>query len=441
MSSQKGIIKDKENKKMKNKAFETNCVHGNYIPGNAEPQVLPIIQSTVSRYYNTEDLAALFNLDSADHMYTRISNPTVDKLEQKMAMLEGGSAAIAASSGQAATMMAIMNVASAGDHVLSSSSLYGGTYNLLAVTLAKFGINFSFFDQELSADEILSLAKPETKAVFLETLANPALQVLDFEKYSAIAKKLGVPLIVDNTLATPALCRPFEYGADIVTHSLTKYADGHASAVGGIVIESGKFDWTASDKFPGMTNPDASYHGIKFNEKFGDMAYSVKMRGHLLRDIGCTMAPLNAYLIHQGLQTLHLRMERHCENALKLAEFLQTHNMVDWIRYPGLKQDKYYELSKKYMPGGAGGVITFGVKGGRKASEKVMESLKLTGLVVHVGDVRTCVLHPASTSHRQLSDEAQRQAGIKPELIRISVGIENIEDIKEDFDIALNNTK
>jgi O-acetylhomoserine (thiol)-lyase len=358
-----------------------------------------------------------------------------------MAMLEGGSAALAASSGQSATMMAIMNVASAGDHVLSSSSLYGGTYNLLAVTLAKFGIDFTFFNQDLSADEILSLAKPQTKAIFVETLANPALLVLDFEKYVGIAKKLGVPLIVDNTLATPALCRPFEHGADIVTHSLTKYADGHASAMGGIVIESGKFDWAANDKFPGLTEPDASYHGIRFNEKFGNMAYTVKMRGHLLRDIGCTMAPLNAYLTHQGLQTLHLRMERHCENAQKLAEFLKAHDMVEWIRYPGLKDDPQYDLSKKYMPAGAGGVITFGVKGGRKASEKVMESLKLTSLVVHVGDVRTCVLHPASTSHRQLSDEAQLKAGIKPELIRISAGIENIDDIKEDFNDALNNSK
>jgi O-acetylhomoserine (thiol)-lyase len=425
----------------KNKSFETNCVHGNYIPGPAEPQVLPIIQSTVSRYYDTEHLSALFNLDSADHMYSRISNPTVDKLEEKMAMLEGGTAAIAASSGQSATMMAILNIAGAGDHVLASSSIYGGTYNLLAVTFAKLGIEFTSFAQDLSADEILSLAKPKTKAIFAETLANPALAVLDFEKFSNVAKKLGIPLIVDNTLATPALCRPFEHGADIITHSLTKYADGHASAVGGIVIESGKFDWAASDKFPGLTEPDASYHGIRFIEKFGNIAYSVKMRGQILRDIGCTMAPLNAYLTHQGLQTLHLRMERHCENALKLAEFLESHDKVEWIRYPGLKQDKDYTLAKKYMPKGAGGVITFGVKGGRKASEKVMESLKLTSLVVHVGDVRTCVLHPASTSHRQLSDEAQLKAGIKPELIRISVGIENIDDIKEDFDCALNHTK
>jgi len=427
--------------KMKNNSFETNCVHGTYIPGNAEPQVLPIVQSTVYRYYNTEDLAALFNLQSAENMYSRISNPTVNKLEEKMALLEGGTAAVATSSGQSATMFSILNIASAGDHVISSSSIYGGTFNLLAVTLKKFGIEFSFFDQDLPADEIMSLAKPNTKAIFVETLANPALAVLDFEKYSNIAKKLGLPLIVDNTLATPALCRPFEHGADIVIHSTTKYADGHANTIGGMVIDGGKFDWAASDKFPGMTETDASYHGLKFYETFGNMAYAVKVRAQLLRDIGATMAPMTAFLTHQGLQTLHLRMERHSENALALAEYLQTHDMVDWVRYPGLKQDKSYDLSKKYMPAGAGGVITFGVKGGRKASEKVMESLKLTSLVVHVGDVRTCVLQPASTSHRQLSDEEQLKAGIKPELVRISVGIENIDDIKEDFDQALKNVK
>ena len=424
-------------KNKQNKSFETNCVHGTYIPGNAQPQVLPIIQSTVSRYYNTEDLAKLFNLESAEHMYSRISNPTVDKLEEKMALLEGGTAAIATSSGQSATMLALLNIMGAGDHFLASSSMYGGTYNLLAITFAKIGIELTLFDQELPADEIISLAKPNTKAVFVETIGNPALTVLDFEKFSNIAKKLEVPLIVDNTVASPALCRPFEHGADIITHSLTKYADGHASAVGGVVIESGKFDWAASGKFPGMTEPDASYHGLKFYEKFGSVAYAVKIRAQLLRDIGCTMSPMNAYLTHQGLQTLHLRMERHCENALGLAEFLQSHDMVEWVRYPGLKQDKYYDLSKKYLPDGAGAIITFGVKGGRKASEKVMESLKLTSLVVHLGDVRTCVLHPASTSHRQLSDEAQLKAGIKPELVRISVGIEGIDDIKEDFDQAL----
>ncbi|MCL2437221.1 MAG: O-acetylhomoserine aminocarboxypropyltransferase/cysteine synthase [Clostridiales bacterium] len=427
---------------MKNKSFETNCVHGNYIPENAEPQVLPIVQSTVYRYYNTEDLAALFNLQSADNMYSRISNPTTNKLEEKMAMLEGGTAAVATASGQAATMFSILNIASAGDHVLSSSSIYGGTYNLLAVTLKKFGVDFTFFNQDMSADEIMALAQPNTKAIFVETLANPALMVLDFDKFSKIAKKLGLPLIVDNTLATPALCRPFEHGADVVIHSTTKYSDGHASTIGGMVIDGGTFDWAAAgDKFPGMVESDASYHGLKFYETFGNVAYAVKIRAQLLRDIGATMSPMTAYLTHQGLQTLHLRMERHSQNALQLAEYLQTHPMVDWVRYPGLKTDQAYDLSKKYMPDGAGGVITFGVKGGRKASEKAMENLKLTSLVVHVGDVRTCVLQPASTSHRQLSDEEQLKAGIKPELVRISVGIENIDDIKEDFNQALNRVK
>jgi O-acetylhomoserine (thiol)-lyase len=424
-----------------NKTFETQCVHGTYIPKNSEPQVFPIIQSTVSRYYNTEDIADLFTFDSPNHMYSRINNPTVDMLEEKVALLEGGTAAIASASGQSATMMAILNITRAGDNVLVSTSLYGGSYSLMASTLAKLGLEFIFFDQELSAEEIMTFATPKTKAIFAETLANPALAILDFEKISSVAKKLEIPLIVDNTFATPALCKPIELGADIVTHSLTKYADGHASAMGGIVVDGGKFDWGASDKFPALTDPDPSYHCSIFLEKFGNRAYAVRMRGHLLRDMGCTMAPQNAFLTLQGLQTLHIRMERHCENAMKLAEFLTTHNMVEWVRYPGLKNDKAYDLAKKYMPGGAGGVITFGVKGGRAASEKVMENLKLTSLVVHIGDVRTCVLHPASTSHRQLSEEAQLKAGIKPELIRISVGIEGIGDIIEDFDQALNRAR
>ena len=427
--------------KNSDKTFETKCVHGTYIPKNSEPQVYPIIQSTVSRYYNTEDIADLFTFDSSNHMYSRINNPTVDMLEEKVALLEGGTAAIAASSGQSATMMAILNIARAGDQILVSSSLYGGSYSLMATTLAKLDLEFTFFNQQLSAEEIIAMATPKVKAVFVETLANPALAILDFEKISYVANQLGVPLIVDNTFATPALCKPFEHGAHIVTHSLTKYADGHASAMGGIVVDGGNFDWAASDKYPQMTEPDPSYHGSVFLDKFGDRAYAVRMRGHLLRDMGCTMAPLNAFLTLQGLQTLHLRMERHCQNAMQLAEFLKTHDMVEWVRYPGLKEDPYYDLAKKYMPGGAGGVITFGVKGGRAASERVMENLKLTSLVVHIGDVRTCVLHPASTSHRQLSEEAQLKAGIKPELIRISLGIEGISDIKEDFNQALNRAK
>jgi O-acetylhomoserine (thiol)-lyase len=425
---------------MKNRLFETHCVHGSYEAKSGEPQVLPIAQSTTYRYYDPEDVAKLFNLESADFMYTRLGNPTVNKLEEKMALLEGGSAALAASSGQSATLMAVLNICQAGDPILSTSNIYGGTYNLLGVTLAKLGIEITFVDQELPIDEILSYAKPRTKAVFAETLGNPALSILDFEKFAKIAGELGVPLIIDNTLASPALTKPFEHGADIIVHSLTKYADGHASCVGGAFVESGKFDWSKGGKFPGMTEPDPSYHGIRFYEKFGPMAFAVKGRGQLLRDLGCTMSPMNAYLIHQGLQTLHLRMERHSENALILATFLKSHSMVDWVSYPGLKGDKYYDLAQKYMPKGASGVITFGVKGGRKAGEEFLKKLRLTSIVVHVGDVRTCVLHPASTTHRQLSDEAMKEAGISPELIRISVGIENIEDIKEDFDYALNST-
>ena len=421
--------------------FETNCVHGNYIAESGGAQVLPITQSTTYRYYNAKDVAELFDLESANFMYSRLGNPTVGKLEEKMALLEGGSAAICAASGQSATLMTVLNIAKSGDHILSASNIYGGTNNLLGVTLAKLGLEVTFTDQDLPEDEILAKVRPNTKAIFGESLGNPALSVLDFEKFSRIAKKAGIPFIVDNTLATPALCRPIELGADIVIHSLTKYADGHASCIGGAVIESGKFDWAKGGKFPGMIEPDESYHGIRFYEKFGNVAFSVKMRGQLLRDLGCAMAPMNAYLIHQGLQTLHLRMERHSENALALAEFLQSHDMVEWVRYPGLIGDKYYELAQKYLPGGASGVITFGVKGGRKAGELVLEKLKLTSIVVHVGDVRTSVLHPASTTHRQLSDEAQKKAGIKPELIRITVGIEHIDDIIADFDQALKQVK
>ncbi|MCL1982723.1 MAG: O-acetylhomoserine aminocarboxypropyltransferase/cysteine synthase [Clostridiales bacterium] len=427
--------------KDRSKSFETICVHGNYEAASGQPHVLPIAQSTTFRYYNAKDVAELFDLESANFMYTRLGNPTVNKLEEKMAMLEGGTAAIAASSGQAATLMAVLNICGAGDHIVAAANIYGGTHNLLGVSLAKLGIEVDFVDQDLPEEELAAFIKPSTKAVFGETLGNPALSILDFDKFSRLAKRAGVPLIVDNTLATPALCKPFEHGADIVIHSLTKYADGHASCVGGTVIESGKFDWAAGGKFPGMIEPDESYHGIKFYEKFGDIAFSMKMRGQLLRDLGCTMAPMNAYLIHQGLQTLHLRMERHSANALSLAEFLHTHEMVEWVVYPGLPHDKYYSLAQKYMPKGASGVIAFGVKGGRKAGEEFLEKLRLTSVVVHVGDVRTSVLHPASTTHRQLSDEEQVKAGIKPELIRISVGIENIDDIKEDFDQALGEVK
>ncbi len=426
---------------MKNQKIETKCIHAGYKAGNGEPQVMPIVQSTTYRYYNTQDVADLFNLDSGTPFYARLGSPTVSALEEKMASLEGGSAAIATSAGQAANLISILNIAEAGDHIISAGNIYGGTYNLFAVTLKKMGIETTFIDPGISKEEILAQAKPNTKAIFGESLGNPALAVLDFEKFTAAAKEMGVILIVDNTLATPFLCRPIELGADIVTHSTTKYSDGHATSVGGMVIESGKTDWSMNDKYPGMTEPDASYHGLQFSEKFGNMAFCVKLRGQMLRDLGCTMSPMNAFLTSQGLDTLHLRMERHSENALKVAQFLQNHPKVDWVKYPGLPGDEEYERAQKYLPKGASGVLAFGVKGGREAAEKLICSLELSSLVVHVGDIRTSVLHPASTTHRQLSEEAQLAGGITPSLIRVSVGIEAIEDIIEDFDQALDQVK
>ncbi|MBK5245652.1 MAG: O-acetylhomoserine aminocarboxypropyltransferase/cysteine synthase [Peptostreptococcaceae bacterium] len=417
--------------------FETACVHGAYKAESGEPQQLPIIQNTTYRYYNAKDVADLFDLESAGYFYSRLGNPTVNALEEKMALLEGGTAGLAASSGQSATLMTMLNICKAGDHVISSISVYGGTFNLLGVTLQKMGIEVTFIDQDISLDEILSFNKPNTKVLFAETLSNPSLNVLDFEKFSNAAKKMGVPLIIDNTLATPALCRPIEYGADIVIQSTTKYADGHGSSLGGMVVEAGTFDWSIDGKFPEMTEPDPSYHGLKFYEKFGSIAFALKLRAQMLRDMGCTMAPMNAYLTHQGLQTLHLRMERHSENALALANFLQGNENVEWVIYPGLEKDKNYKLSKKYLPNGASGVLTFGVKGGKTAGEKFLEKLELASIVVHVGDIRTSVLHPASTTHRQLSESEQLKAGIKPELIRVSVGLESIKDIIADFENAL----
>ncbi len=417
--------------------FETKCVHGSYKAESGQPQVLPIAQSTTYRYYNSKDVAELFDLENGNYMYSRLGNPTVNALEEKMALLEGGTAAICTSSGQAATLMTILNLAKQGDVILAAENMYGGTYNLLSVTLANLGITTIFFNQDLPLEEIIKLAPTTTKALFAETLGNPALSILDFKKFSKVSDALQVPFIVDNTLATPFLCRPIEHGAHIVVHSLTKYADGHASCIGGCMVEAGTFDWCATDKYPGMNQGDPSYHGMKYVDKFKTQAFSVKMRAQQLRDLGCTMAPMNAYLIHQGLQTLHLRMERHSENALKLALFLKDHPQVDWVIYPGLPTDKYYDLAQQYMPKGASGVLCFGVKGGRSAGEAFLGKCKLTSIVVHVGDVRTCCLHPASTTHRQLSDEAQLAGGIRPELIRVSVGIEHIDDIIEDFRQAL----
>lgn len=418
--------------------FETICVHGSYKAENAAPQNLPIIQSTTYRYYNTKDVAELFDLESPNHMYARLGSPTVDALEQKMALLEGGTAGMATSSGQAANLVAILNICEAGDHILSDTNIYGGTHNLFNVTLKKLGIEVDFIDQDLSTEEIISKAKPNTKVLFGETLGNPALSVLDIEKFAEAAKKIGVPLIVDNTLATPALCRPIEFGANIVTHSTTKFADGHGTSIGGCVVEGGNFDWNIQDadgniKFQSMATPDESYHGLNFYEKFGEAAFCTRLKAVLIRDLGCTMAPMNAYLTHQGLQTLDVRMERHVKNAVAVADFLSNHPLVDWIIYPGLPGDKYYEQAQKYLPKGASAVMSFGVKGGKKAGEKLLENLHLASIVVHVGDIHTSVLHPASTTHRQLSEEAQLKAGIDTSLIRLSVGLESAEDIIADF--------
>ena len=417
---------------MSEMGFETRCVHGSYKAESAQPQNLPIIQSTTYRYYNAHDVAALFDLDSPNHMYARLGSPTVDALEQKMALLECGTAGMAASSGQSANLISILNICQAGDHVLSGTNIYGGTHNLFDVTLRKLGIEVDFFDQDLPLEDIVALAKPNTKALFGETLGNPALSVLDLEKFAKAAAEMKVPFIVDNTLATPALVRPIEHGANIVTHSTTKFADGHGTSIGGCVIEGGNFDWTVKNedgslKYPSMAAPDESYHGLNFYEKFGDAAFCTRLKAVLIRDLGCTMSPMNAYLTHQGLEAV--------------AEFLSGHPMVDWIIYPGLKGDRYYDLAQKYMPKGAGAVMSFGVKGGREAGEKFLENLELCSIVVHVGDIHTSVLHPASTTHRQLSEEDQLAAGIDPGLIRLSVGLENAEDIIEDLRQALDKVQ
>ena len=416
--------------------FNTNCVQGTYRPKPGEPRVLPIFQSTTFSYDDSDYVADLFDLQAEGSFYRRLGNPTSDAFEGKMNLLEGGVGALALSSGQSASMFAILNICQTGDHVISSSSIYGGTFNLFDVSLRKLGIEFTFVDSNADEAAILACARPNTKAVFGETIANPGMSILDFKKFSSIAKKLDVPFIVDNTLATPYLCRPFEHGADIVLHSSTKYTDGHATSLGGILIDGGSFKWD-NGKFPGLTEPDPSYHGLKFVESFGPAAYIVKARVQLLRDYGCTPSPFNSFMFHLGLETLHLRMERHSENALKLAEFLTSHPCVEWVKYPGLKHDPYYELHRQYMPKGASGILTFGVKGGAKAGKELSKHFELVHLVVHLGDLRTSFLHPASTTHRQLSPQQQIEGGILPEMIRVSVGIEDIEDIITDFDKAL----
>ncbi len=418
--------------------LETKCIQTGWHPKKGEPRVLPIYQSTTFKYETSEQMGKLFDLEESGYFYTRLQNPTNDAVADKIAQLEGGVAAMLTSSGQAASFYSIFNICSSGDHFISSSAIYGGTYNLFAVTLKKLGIEVSFVNQDASEEEILTAFKPNTKAVFGETIANPQLSIMDIEKMARIAHSKGVPLIVDNTFATPINCRPIEWGADIVIHSTTKYIDGHASSVGGVIVDSGNFDWEAyKEKFPGLTEPDASYHGLIYSQSFGKVAYLTKAIVQLMRDLGSTQSPNNAFLINLGLETLHLRMPRHCQNAQKLAEFLQQDERIAWVNYPNLEGDKYYELSQKYLPNGSCGVLTFGLKGGRNASVSFMDSLELAAIVTHVADARTSVLHPASHTHRQLSDEQLIQAGVAPDLIRFSVGLENIDDIIEDVKQAL----
>ena len=418
---------------------ETVCVQGGWTPKKGEPRVVPIYQSTTFRYETSEQMARLFDLEESGYFYTRLQNPTNDVVAAKIAELEGGVGAMLTSSGQAANFYAIFNICEAGDHFVCSSTIYGGTFNLYTVTLKKLGIDVTLIDPDDDESAIEAAFRPNTKALFGETLSNPGMHVLDIEKFARIAHRHGVPLIVDNTFATPINCRPFEWGADIVTHSTTKYMDGHATCVGGAIVDSGNFDWEAhADKFPGLTRPDESYHGLTYTRAFGKMAYITKATAQLMRDLGSIQAPQNAFLLNLGLATLHLRMARHCENAQKVAEFLESCPQVAWVNYPGLKNDKYHALAQKYMPHGTCGVIAFGLKGSREDAIRFMDRLKLAAIVTHVADARTCVLHPASHTHRQLSDEQLIEAGVAPDLIRLSVGIENADDIIADLRQAMN---
>ena len=417
----------------------TLCVQAGWQPKNGESRVLPIIQSTTFKYDNTEEMADLFDLKKEGYFYTRLQNPTNDAVASKIAALEGGIAAMLTSSGQAANFYAIFNICEAGDHFVTSNEIYGGTYNLFGVTLKKLGIECTFVSQEASEEEISAAFRPNTKALFGETISNPGCQILDIEKFARIAHKHGVPLIVDNTFPTPINCRPFEWGADIVTHSTTKYMDGHATQVGGVVVDSGNFDWDAyADKFPGLCTPDESYHGLTYTKKFGKMAYTTKLVAQLMRDLGSIPAPQNAFLLNIGLETLHLRVPRHCENAQRVAEFLAQDERVAWVHYSGLPGDKNHALAQKYLPNGSCGVIAFGLKGDRQTAVQFMDSLRMIAIVTHVADARTCVLHPASHTHRQLSDEQLREAGVAPDLIRLSVGIEDCDDILADIRQALD---
>lgn len=423
--------------------IETKCVQGGYTPGNGEPRQIPIIQSTTFKYSTSEDMGKLFDLEADGYFYSRLQNPTCDHVAAKICALEGGTAAMLTSSGQAANFYAVFNIVNCGDHVVSSSTIYGGTYNLFAVTMKKMGIDFTFVAPDCSDEELAAAFKPNTKAVFGESIANPSLTVLDIERFAKAAHEHGVPLIVDNTFATPINCRPFQWGADIVTHSTTKYMDGHGAAVGGCIVDSGNFDWMAhADKFPGLCTPDNSYHGITYAEKFGkEGAFITKATAQLMRDFGSTPSPQSAFLLNLGLESLHVRVPRHCENGLAVAKYLKAHDQIAWVTYPGLEGDKYYEVAQKYMPNGTCGVVSFGVKGGRKAAEAFMGHLKTAAIETHVADARTCCLHPASSTHRQMNDAELAAAGVPGDMVRLSCGLESAEDLIEDIAQALEAIK
>lgn len=417
---------------------DTICVQGAYKPKNGEPRVIPIVQSTTFKYDSSKEMGDLFDLKRSGYFYSRLQNPTCDLAAAKIAMLEGGVAGMLTSSGQAANFYAVFNIASAGDHVVSSAAIYGGTFNLFNVTMRKLGINFTFVSSTASEDEIQAAIQPNTKCIFGETISNPSLDIMDIETFAKVAHKNGIPLIIDNTFATPINCRPFEFGCDIVTHSTTKYMEGHASTIGGAIVDSGKFDWEQNDKFPGLTTPDESYHGLTYTKDFGEAAYITKATAQLMRDLGSIPAANNAWLVNLGLETLHLRMPRHCENAKKVAEYLKNNEKITWVKCAMLEDDPQHEIAMKYMPNGTCGVVSFGIKGGREAATVFMDSLKLAAIVTHVADARTCCLHPASTTHRQLTDKELEECGVTPDLLRFSCGIEDADDIIEDIQQALD---
>lgn len=420
-------------------SLDTLCIHGGWEPGNGQSRQVPIVQSTTFKYDSTEEMAALFDLEKSGYFYTRLANPTADAVAAKIAALEGGVAAMLTSSGQAANFFAVVNIAQAGDHIVATNDIYGGTFNLFNVTLRKFGIDCTFISSDATDEEIRAAGRPNTKAFFGETISNPGCRVFDIERFARVAHEAGVPLIVDNTFATPVNCRPLEWGADIVTHSTTKYMDGHATQVGGAIIDGGRFDWDAhADKFPGLTTPDDSYHGLTYTKAFGNQAYAVKLTAQLMRDLGSSPSPQNAFLLNLGLETLHLRMQRHCENALRIARFLDADPRVAWVNYCGLTDNRDYALAQKYLPNGSCGVLCFGLKGDRATAVKFMDSLRLITIATHVADARSCVLHPASHTHRQLTDSQLAEAGINPDLIRLSIGIESADDLIADLTQALD---